>query len=170
MGSGKSTLARALAETLDANLLAFGEYVRAYAKEHGLAAESRSVLQDTGQQLVERDPRAFVQGALAWLQHQPSQHLVLDGIRHESIWDEVNGAASERGQIAKLIYLDVREDVRRRRLRARGLSEAGITAFNNHPTERRLRERMRPKAHILLDGEQELAALVQMVTRGLGAN
>jgi dephospho-CoA kinase len=167
IGSGKSTLSRALAETLDADLLAFGEYVRAYAKDHGLAAESRSVLQNVGQQLVERDPRIFVQDALAWAQHRPNLHLVLDGIRHESVWNEIHGAAGERGQAAKLIYLDIREDVRRQRLSARGLSETEITAFDNHPTERDLRERLRPKAHMLLEGEQELTALVQIAKGGL---
>lgn len=165
VGSGKSTLARALAKKLDVNLLAFGEYVRAYAKGHGLDAESRLVLQDIGQQLVERDPREFVQDALAWV--QPGSHLILDGIRHESIWNEIRGAAGERDQAARLIYLDIREDVRRKRLGARGLSGSEITAIDNHPTERDLRERLRPKANILIEGEQELDLLVQTITGSL---
>jgi dephospho-CoA kinase len=163
IGSGKSTLSRALAAKLNADLLAFGEYLRAYAKDHGLAAESRSVLQDIGQQLVERDPRLFVRNALGWVRYRANRNLVLDGIRHESVWNEIHDVADEQGQVAKLVYLDVQEDIRQQRLRARGLSEAEIIAFDNHPTELDLRGRPRPKAHILLEGECELATLLSII-------
>ena len=170
MGSGKSTLSRALAEKFDADLLAFGGYVRAYAEARGLTAGGRSCLQDIGQQLVERDPRAFVRDALAWVRHKPDLDLVLDGVRHESVWNEICGTAGERGQAAKLIYLDTWEDERRRRLRTRGLSETEITAFDNHPIERDLRGRLRAKAHMVLEGNVDIPTLVEIAASKLATH
>ena len=66
IASGKSTLARALAARLDAQILGFGDYVRAAARSRGLDHTDRQTLQDLGQRLVTENTAAFVSGILSW--------------------------------------------------------------------------------------------------------
>src|SRR5216683_5953864 len=89
MGSGKSTVSRALAARLNARILGFGEYVRVCARERGLDADDRTVLQDLGQKLVAKYPIAFVRDAVRWAGHQPGNRIIFDGIRHETVWDAI---------------------------------------------------------------------------------
>jgi dephospho-CoA kinase len=167
MGSGKSTVSRALAARLDAKILGFGEYVRVCARRRGLDADDRAVLQDLGQKLVARDPLAFVQHAVRWAGHQPGNRIILDGVRHETVWDAISTLGRLNAERVLLIYLDVPADERTDRLLARGISEEAIAAFNSHPSEFDLKLRLLPKADIQLDSRQQLSTLVDTVLRFL---
>jgi dephospho-CoA kinase len=168
MGSGKSTVSRALAEKLNAKILGFGDYVRVCARELGLDPDDRTELQDLGQRLVVNDPVAFVRNAIQWAGYQHGKRIVLDGVRHEIVWDAIPSAIGiENAERVLLIYLDVPADERTDRLRARGISDDAIVSFNAHPSESDLKQRLSPKADILLDSRQPLPILVATVLRSL---
>jgi len=147
--------------------LGFGEYVSVCARELGLDAGDRAVLQNLGQKLVARDPIAFVRDAVRWAGHQPGNRIILDGVRHETVWDAISTLGKENAERALLIYLDVPADERTERLRARGGSEEAIAAFNSHPSEFDLEPRLLPRADIKLDSRQQLSILVDTVLRFL---
>jgi cytidylate kinase len=167
MGSGKSTVSRALAERLGAKILAFGDYVRFCATDRGLDARNRAVLQDLGERLVAADPVAFVRDAALWAGHQPGDPIVLDGVRHEIVWDAISALSRETAERALLIYLDVPADERANRLRSRGISDDAIAGFNAHPSEHDLEKRLSPRAGIRLDSRLPLPTLVDSVLRSL---
>jgi dephospho-CoA kinase len=167
IGSGKSTLARALASRLNAKLLAFGDYVRARVRHQGLDANSRNILQDLGQRLAS-DPAAFVEDALNWIGYSTGDHCIIDGVRHEIIWKEITNVRRRTNEDAKLIFLSVSGPERERRLRARGLETEAIVTFDNHPSERDVKQYLYGAADLRLDGQQTPAELVEIVVRSLG--
>jgi len=167
MGSGKSAVSRALAARLDAKILSFGEYVRVCARDRGLDAEDRTVLQDLGQMLVSADATTFVRDAVRWAGYQPGNRIIFDGIRHETVWDAISALGKQNAERALLIYLDVPAGERSDRLRARGISVEAISAFNSHPSERDLKLRLLPKADIELDSRQQLSTLIDTILRFL---
>jgi dephospho-CoA kinase len=168
IASGKSTLARALAVRLSAKRLGFGDYVRAIAVSRGLDSGDRQTLQDLGQELVTKDPAAFVDGILTWADHKPGQSIIFDGVRHKAVWDQIAAFARRNGEEAILAYLDMPESQRQLRLTGRGLNNEIASAFDNHPSELDLDVLLQSVADLRLDAGQNSSTLVEAVLRVCG--
>jgi dephospho-CoA kinase len=168
IASGKSTFARALAGSFSFKLTGFGEYVRREARSRGLDAADRRVLQDLGQSLVDRDVKSFVEGVFDQANFTPTECIVLDGIRHETVWDEIVAFASSKGSSAKLIFLNMPEEERRRRLSMRGLSQDQANAQDTHASEADVRDRLLDRADFLVDALQPEVTMLASVAARLG--
>jgi dephospho-CoA kinase len=165
IASGKSTLARAVAPRLNARRLGFGDYVRSIARAQGLDASNRSVLQELGQGLATCNPSAFVGGLLSRAVCNPSEDVVIDGIRHVAIWQEIGVVAAKTGGAALLVFLDMPEATRQERLAARGLDRQTADGFDEHASESELEYRLREIADLILDARLNEAQLVDRVVQ-----
>jgi len=168
IGSGKTTLARALADRLGWPTASFGDYVREQARRRGLDLGSRKVLQDLGQSLVEENPERFLAEALEWMDYDAAAGLVLDGLRHESVWQALR-ARSEKlpERPVVLLFLDTPEDVRHARLRDRGLDDAAIATADGHRAEQDLTAHLRAAADHRLTGLGSVSELVELALAAL---
>lgn len=141
-GSGKTTLAQELKKTLQAELVSFGAFVRAQALERGLSLE-RSTLLELGETLIEEHgPEEFVARVVlfhlrdVFLGHQPTL-LVVEGIRHVEIWE----AIQRQYQKTYLVYLDVPETIRVRRVQERdSIDSASAFKILHHSMEKGVRK------------------------------
>lgn len=163
IASGKSTLARALSREYSLRLIGFGEYVRHEAQARGLDTADRLVLQDLGQSLVDEDAGSFVQGVFQRAKVRSADRIVLDGVRHCSVWDEILSFASSRGSTARLIFLEMSEPERRRRLDARGMSYDQALIQDRHASEVEVHARLADRADLRLDALQERAAMLAYI-------
>lgn len=168
IASGKSTFGRALAKQCSANFVSFGDYVRYAACARGIDISDRAAVQELGQSLVAADARSFVLSVFAWANVAEQAHVVLDGVRHESVWKEILTFASEHGEAAKLIFLDVAEEERQRRLVARGLSREEAEGQDLHASESDVQFRLRAKADIRVDSQKHDPARLAAIGRDLG--
>lgn len=145
-GSGKTSLARELVLKLNANFASFGSYVRTVATSRGIGFD-RVSLQNLGQTLIEEfGPDVFVKEVLTSGQGSSSAITILDGVRSVEIWYAVQKLASR----CILVYLDIEEDERIRRLVERDrLDSASIQLVMQHSMEMSV-PALRPHADLVL--------------------
>ena len=167
IASGKSTLARALVKKFSLKLIGFGEFVRHEAKARGMDATNRRVLQELGQSLVDEDVAAFVHSVFARADFRPADGVVMDGIRHENVWREVVAYASLHGSTARLIYLDMPDEDRHRRLEARGISSDQSLAQDLHASEADVHNRLANQAELRLDALRPEDDMLATIAAGL---
>jgi dephospho-CoA kinase len=163
IGSGKTTLANAVSDRMGAKVAGFGDFVRTKARAQGLDVSDRRVLQDIGQNLVAADAVSFLDEALSWAGHKTGSVLVLDGLRHASVWDALVARQTDGLEQTRLVYLVIEERERRRRLLDRGLTERDIAAADAHPAEQSLNLRLRGAADFLIYATSSLDEMVQAV-------
>ena len=148
VASGKSSLSAAIAEELGVPRISFGGYVRSVAQYLGLDAESRSVLQDVGNLLVNY-PAPFCTKVLEQTGYLAGMPIVIDGIRHEEIADEL------RRQIVPaafaLIYVSADEATIQRRLQQRGNMDFLTGHLEDDPTEMQVRTTLPNLADLVID-------------------
>lgn len=132
-GTGKTTFARALAERLNAAFFSFGDHVRALAASQG-RIQDRPTLQSIGDNEVSRNPRAFVEAAMAEVQPDWST-LIIDGVRHRAILIELRALAGRNGAAFRLVHLVASEPDRLRRLVTRGEADEVARAAMRHAVE-----------------------------------
>jgi dephospho-CoA kinase len=161
-GSGKTTIAKAVAVHTGLQCGGFGDYVRARAVEQGLSTE-RASLQRLGQSLVDRGPRDFCKATLDWLGWAPSRGLILEGLRHMSVYDALR-ALVHPTQVS-LVFIDVDEVVRRARLKAR--SEEFSEASGSDPTERDV-SLVRNRADLVVSSRGTPDSAVAAITSWIG--
>lgn len=132
IGSGKTSLAVVLAERLDCPRASFGDYVRAVATDRGLEAGLRDVLQEVGDDLIAAGWDAFCTAVLKSAGYSGGS-VVVDGIRH------ADAVQTMRRLVAptqwKLVAVESEDSIRRSRLAARGVDEAGTTQADAHANE-----------------------------------
>jgi dephospho-CoA kinase len=158
MGAGKSTIARALAERLGIPRVSFGDYVRELARSRGLQ-QSRTVLQELGESLVQDGPERFVRGVLSKVPFQDG--AVIDGIRHVEILKAIRNAVSPL--TVALVYVETEEGVRIRRLIERGMRLDEIEAADRHSTEKQVSGPLRASAVLEVRGDSDTAKAVDAI-------
>lgn len=120
IASGKSTLAKRFSEEFHVPHVSFGKYLLSYCEENGLLddvneeGEKRKVLQDTGQQLVEKNPEEFINNVVTH-QAKGASVVIFDGVRHKVIWDAISKASDS----IIGFFIDVPDLVRYERYRTR---------------------------------------------------
>jgi dephospho-CoA kinase len=133
--AGKSTVAGALAGTLGWPSASFGDYVREEARLRNEPAEREKLQQLGAELIVALGWRQFSRRALAHARLDgDSVPCILEGIRH------LEALTTLRELFAPapvyLIYLDISDHQRNRRLAAEGVSVGRAAAWERHSTER----------------------------------
>jgi dephospho-CoA kinase len=164
-GSGKTTIAKAVAADAGLRWGSFGDYVRSRAREQGLSTERES-LQSLGQSLVDQGPRDFCQATLDWLGWTPPHGLVLEGLRHVSVYEALR--AIVRPIHVFLIFVDVDKGIQRERLKSRSGEELSL-ALVTDPTEREIKS-LRDRADLIVSGLDTPAAAVEAITSWIGVH
>ena len=131
-GSGKTIVSEGVAKVLNWTRASFGEYLRAAAKHQGLSDATEN-LQELGANMA-KQPDRFCDAVLTFSNWEAGEPLVVEGIRHQEILNSLRRKVAPLE--VRLVYLDVDETERLRRLNEREPSTPDrIEAVENHSTE-----------------------------------
>lgn len=157
IASGKSSVSEALADKLKWLRISFGDYVRAQVADQGLDPNDRNTLQEYGQMLVERDAEKFCRDVLEFGAFVPGQNLLLDGIRHISIYQQIRDLLVPCQ--TRLIFLDPGDQERHRRSQERG-DQDKILSSEEHAVESELSYAIPDSADLVISSKSELDIIV----------
>jgi dephospho-CoA kinase len=161
MGSGKTTLTTALAEALGCRRASFGDYVRHVVKALSLE-QSRENLQRIGTELLEQDRLAFCNKVLLHSGWKPGDALVLDGLRHAETVDLMRQLVSPL--MLKIVYIEIDDDIRLKRLEARGEGEGEALALAQaHSSEQQVTSILAELADLTVDGSEPVQESVRRI-------
>ncbi len=162
VGSGKSTVSSAVARDLGWPRTSFGAYVRAKAQSRGLNPRAREVLQAIGEQLVKDECATFCSAVLSCPDWRRGQPLVVDGIRHVEVLEQIRRMVAP--QEVQLVFIEVTDEERAARLQDRGLDDpAQLRSIEAHSTETQVRTVLPHMADKVVDGDRPLDEVVQDV-------
>jgi dephospho-CoA kinase len=152
IGSGKSSIARATAAALDVPCASFGDYIRRVARDLALDPADRGVLQDIGNLLV-KHPKQFCAQVLREVDYRPGTSLVIEGIRHKQILDELAVLVAPTPLV--LVYVRTDEGVVEERLHREGIPDPTIQLLEQDATEAQVTTLLPKFADFVLDGSRE---------------
>ena len=156
--SGKTTMSTAIAAALGWPMVSFGDHVRAIARDRGLA-QSRTTLQELGEQLAEQDPKRFCEDVIAQANAEPGSPIVIDGIRHVHILEQLRDLAQPLP--CKLALIQTHDQERHSRL---AIEEAHqLSTIEAHSTEIQVSSSLLEHADIMVDGAQELEMALNII-------
>jgi dephospho-CoA kinase len=161
MGSGKTTLTTALAEALGCRRASFGDYVRHVVNARGME-QTRENLQRIGTELLEQDRLAFCNRVLLYSGWKPGDALVLDGLRHAETIDLIRQLVCPL--MLKIIYLEIDDDIRLKRLEARGEGEGeALVLAEAHSSERQVTSILAGQADLTIDSSEPVQESVRRI-------
>jgi dephospho-CoA kinase len=131
IGSGKTTISTAVAEYLGIPRVSFGDYTRAMARYLGIDDSHRETLQDIGAFLM-RYPEALCRKVLEQAAYEAGQPLILDGIRHPRVVDEIRKLVAPAQLVLVYIGTAEAELARRHELRS---DQDELRQLEQHATE-----------------------------------
>ena len=109
ISSGKSTVAKIISSKHSFPVASFGAYLKHYCESNGLPTD-RKTLQDTGEDFVQRDPVNFLKTVVNHF-IENSDILILEGVRHKIIFDEVQNICQRK----LAIFVDADQNTRYKR-------------------------------------------------------
>lgn len=157
IGSGKSSVSLALAEALGWRRASFGDFLRGEIRRLGGDPSDRQTLQDLGQQRVDSDAPAFCRDVLAAGGFLPSDHLIVDGIRHVRIFDLLTEACVPLK--ARLVFLAAHDETISERVGKRGDAHDHARA-TGHRVEAEMRDDLPRRADALVDADRPFDEVV----------
>ncbi len=152
IASGKSLLSTAVAARFQQKRVGFGDYVRRVANDLGLDSSDRNTLQDVGDFLL-KYPRAFCTKVLEQAHYQLGDGLVIDGLRHQEIVNELRTLVLPTRFV--LIYVAADDQTIEPRLRQRGQSLDDLHCLERHATERQVRPVLAETADIRIVNDDD---------------
>ena len=166
IASGKSSISTAVANSLSLPRVSFGNYVRHLAEYIGLDPNDRTTLQDVGNFLVGY-PRAFCTNVLNQARYQPGERLIIDGIRHKEIVDELRLLVAPAAFV--LIYVAANDETIERRIREERKSIDDIHRLEQDATEAQVKSVLAEIADIRIVNDDNLSRedVVEEVLRSL---
>lgn len=165
IASGKSTLSQEVAKTFQWKRASFGDYVRLVAQSRGLA-ESRDVLQAVGADLLQRDVEGFCRAVLAQADWQIGQPIVIDGIRHVEVLDNLKQIVAPMQLFLVLVTVD--EAIRTNRLLERGTIDfEKYQHLEQDSTEQQVKSALANIADLVMDSGHPLEENVQQLASWL---
>jgi len=160
IGCGKTTLSNALSSKLSCPSVSFGHYIRKEAKRRGLE-QTRDSLQQLGGELL-KDPNKLCLDVLSSISWSSNQNIIVDGVRHKCILEELH-KLKPKSKIL-LVYIDVKENIRLDRLKKRNSSDyIELIKIESHITEIDVKEILKNRADIVVDGELPVTDLIQKI-------
>ena len=157
-GSGKSTIAKLLGLKAEWSVVKFSDYITHLLTALDLPVD-RSRLQQLGQHLVETDARQFSRRFLSWAGWTREESLVLDGLRHTRVWNEISSRVDPNP--CYLVYLDVDDnEILSDRLVLRGEAPDALDNLLSDPTESEVRGRLSQEADIRISAERSPESIV----------
>ena len=159
IGSGKSTLSRAVADAIGAARVSFGDHVRAVARHQG-EPETRERLQAIGEALVASKMNDFCQSVLDQANAAPSEHVVIDGVRHAEVVECLRNLVTPRRLL--LVYVETDISTRRSR-RADRSADDQVGNDDAHSTEVQVASVLRRLADLTVSGSDDPPTVVQHV-------
>ncbi|MDE2827462.1 MAG: hypothetical protein OXL40_09170 [Bacteroidota bacterium] len=159
IGSGKSSVSSAVADSLGWRRVGFGDFLRADLESRGGDPNSRRQLQDLGQFRVDHDPVNFCMDVLTFGGFEPNEHIVIDGIRHAVMFEQL--ARLVAPVEVRLIFLNADELSRLARLRGRMDNESLLDA-EQHPVEAELTGTICTQADVAIDATRPLHEVVSV--------
>lgn len=154
-GSGKTTLSESVAQALRWPRVSFGEYVRRITRQQGLA-ESIKNLQTVGESLA-KNPDEFCRLVLKTSSWRPGHNIIIDGIRHKTIYDSLHKIIQPKRFI--LIFIEIDENTRESRLAKRGYNKEVILNIEKHSTEKDVKRILKEMSDIVLTGNRTVNEL-----------
>lgn len=151
IASGKSSISEVTADALNLPRVGFGDYVRHVVDYMGLDPTDRELLQQQGH-LLAKYPKPFCAKVLAQSNYQPGQPLVIDGIRHKHILDELRSQVEPAKLM--LVYVNTEDSTIESRLRQQGYSHSRIETMEQDPTENQVPNVLRKLADLEVDNSQ----------------
>ncbi|HMG15487.1 MAG TPA: AAA family ATPase [Saprospiraceae bacterium] len=106
--SGKSYTAKLIQSEFGFPLASFGGYLKYYCEQNNLNSD-RQTLQDTGEALVQINPKKFLVDVISHFIGK-SDIIILEGVRHKSIFDKVLELTKSRFAIYIEADLETRFD------------------------------------------------------------
>jgi hypothetical protein len=158
IGSGKSSVASRLGLALGWPKTGFGDYLRCRIAQQGGDPDSRQALQDLGQFLVDTDPDQFCADVLGLAGFAPGGNLVLDGIRHVSIYARITTHVFPSK--ACLLHLSADDANVKARVASRSHGSADLNRAEAHRVESELLLGLPEIADAVLDSNPPLAHVV----------
>ncbi|MCY3613862.1 MAG: AAA family ATPase [Bacteroidetes bacterium] len=157
IGSGKSSVSSAVASSLGWRRIGFGDFLRADLNSRGGDPNSRRQLQDLGQSRVNHDPVKFCTDVLSFGGFEPSEHIVIDGIRHSVIFEQL--ARLVAPVEVRLIFLKADEKSRLTRLKG-SMDRESLLDAEQHPAEADLSGAICTQADVAVDATRPLHEVV----------
>ena len=161
--SGKTTVSQAVADVLSLPRASFGDFVRAEAQRRGLDGESRSVLQNLGELLIDQGWLRFCQDVLATVDWQPGNSLVVDGIRHAAAVRTLSRIVDPLPFV--LVHVAVDEEIRQHRFQRQEMQS--LREAESHSTEADVKDVLPMMADLIVDGAQAVDDLVREILSGI---
>src|SRR5438876_3855719 len=103
IGSGKSSVSKLFAARTGAGWTSFGRTVAEIAMERGLTTD-RQKLQELGAKLVTEERGSFCKEVVARAKHARGGTVVIDGVRHLAVLEELRSGVSPCNLIC--VYVD----------------------------------------------------------------
>ena len=154
ISSGKSYVANLIKNEFQFPIASFGKYLIYYCEQNNLPTD-RETLQNTGDAFVKENPHQFLTDVISHF-IGTADSIILEGLRHKSIFNEVNKLTEK--QIS--IFIDSDLQTRYDRYFARTKDSDEVKTYeqfmisNNHPVELEI-ESLKPLANIVVDSTKD---------------
>lgn len=158
--SGKTFIAKQVNSEYGFPIASFGGYLINYCIQNNLVV-SRESLQSLGESFVRKDHMRFMKNVLNHWVKGNNEIIVLDGIRHNSIYASIPVYTKRFFSI----YIDTNDEIRYKRYNINNLND-NITwdefrIIDNHPVEREI-ESLRSRCDLIINSEIDNTELLKV--------
>lgn len=154
ISSGKSYAAELIQNKFGFPIASFGGYLKYYCEQKSLSTDRKN-LQDIGEKLVETNPRQFIIDVISHFIGS-SDKIILEGVRHKSIFEEVKHITDNHLSI----FIDAGLQTRYDRYYKRNKDSDEVKTFeqfmisDNHSVEMEI-EDLKQFCNIIIDSTKE---------------
>lgn len=169
IASGKTTVSKALSQKYGWPVVGLGDCIRREAEKKGLPT-NRDYLQGFGKSIVDESHKAFCQfilnNATELFNWKMGESLIIEGVRHQEIVGMFREVVAPTNVI--LIFLDVDEEIRKRRLKERSIDEYELfTILESHPNELQVKMVLPLIADLKIQGNQSVQNIIDIIDAAL---
>ena len=133
IGSGKSSISKYIAKKNNMKYISFGNFIRQVAKKRGLR-EERETLQLIGNEMIQKGIYKFCMMVLDYYDWKPNENVIIDGIRHIEIFNELKSIFSPNTIL--LVYISTDKNILLKRNIDRGIIDnTHLQEIENDETE-----------------------------------
>ena len=165
INSGKTTLAEELAISLKCKKTSFGDVVRQTATERGIEL-NRKNLQLIGQDLIESSCEIFCKNVLSRVNWEKGEMLIIEGIRHFKIVEELKKIVYP--QKLKIIYIDIDDETVVQRDKENEFGKIdNLKIIEADSTEMEVKTSLKSVADLVINGKLSVTTQVNEIIHSL---